>query len=434
MFLDLSQVHIPIDRIRKEYAPDEFNRLKDSIRHGGLINAITVTSLNGHDDYELKTGEHRYQAVLELNAEGHKIPNLPPGQIRAEIWGQMTRRTALLHEWDENNQRVDFNFEEKAKFIRLFHETMIAETKGDWTQELTAHMLRISTASISHYLRIEEAAKEHPEVNKAVTMKAAVKRMKKIEKLKNRKEEVDRQVPEAVKRAEQILACADARDWIRDIPDGSIDLVNFDPPWGEEASHKVAENWEVFEDSTEYSWELTISLLPELYRVLKQDRFLILWLRILEAKNVIDVAKQAGFAFKYEKTPCIWYKPDKVSDQQRFPEKTLIDSYETFILLRKGDPVLHEQGSQNLFVEPRLISSQTMHPTEKPVSLMTRILKLLSGPGETILDPCAGSASFLESGILNYRRVNGCEKSPQFHERGVTRLAEVIGKFTTEKK
>jgi adenine-specific DNA-methyltransferase len=258
--------------------------------------------------------------------------------------------------------------------------------------------------------------------------------MKKIEKLKNRKEEVDRQVPEAVKRAEQILACADARDWIRDIPDGSIDLVNFDPPWGEEASHKVAENWEVFEDSTEYSWELTISLLPELYRVLKQDRFLILWLRILEAKNVIDVAKQAGFAFKYEKTPCIWYKPDKVSDQQRFPEKTLIDSYETFILLRKGDPVLHEQGSQNLFVEPRLISSQTMHPTEKPVSLMTRILKLLSGPGETILDPCAGSASFLESGIINYRRVNGCEKSPQFHERGVTRLAEVIGKFTTEKK
>jgi ParB-like chromosome segregation protein Spo0J len=426
MLINLDQIIVPENRIRQEYSKEKFEGLKDSIRHGGLINAIIVIERNGK--YELKAGEHRLKAIIELNKEGKDIPNVPRDQIRAELWGQLTRRTALLLEWDENERREDFTFLEKSRFIRYFHETMKAES-SDWTAELTAHMLRISTASISHYLRIEESARDNPEVAKAETMKAAVKRMRKIASLKERRDDATRNAPETIKRAEQILHRGDCTIWLKSISESSVDFVNFDPPWGEEASHKVAENWESFDDSSEYSYQLTKDILPELFRVLKQDRFLVIWLRILEAKEIIALAESFGFNHKYAKTPCIWYKPDKVSDQQRFPEKTFIESYETFLFLRKGDPLLHEEGAQNVFVEPRIPVSATIHPTEKPVSLMRRLINLTTSPGEVILDPCAGSASCMVAALDNNRRALGCELNKKYHERGITRLAESLAKF-----
>ena len=132
---------------------------------------------------------------------------------------------------------------------------------------------------------------------------------------------------------------------------------------------------------------------------------------------------------RFGKTPCIWYKPDKVSDQMRFPEKQLIDSYETFLLVRKGDPVFHEKEVQNVFSEPRVPKTSKVHPTEKPLSLMNRLVRLLSLPGEMVFDPTAGSSSFLESAVALKRKALGVELSQKYYERGITRLTEALRKF-----
>jgi site-specific DNA-methyltransferase (adenine-specific) len=109
-----------------------------------------------------------------------------------------------------------------------------------------------------------------------------------------------------------------------------------------------------------------------------------------------------------------------------FPEKQLITSYETFLILRKGDPVFYEKEIQNVFVESRVPLGSTIHPTEKPVALMERLLRLTSVPGETVADPTAGSGSVLEAAYRAFRKPLGCELERSFYERALMRLTEVM--------
>jgi DNA modification methylase len=142
------------------------------------------------------------------------------------------------------------------------------------------------------------------------------------------------------------------------------------------------------------------------------------------------MAESYGFNLQFTRTPCIWYKPDKVADQNSNPEKQLIEAYETFYLLRKGDPIFHERFTHNVFAFERVPLGSIIHPTEKPVALCEPIIKLCTVPGETIVDPTAGSSAFLDAALRTNRRPRGCELSDRYHERGLVRLAEYLKTFS----
>lgn len=424
-------------RIREDYGSEsEWKMFVSSFTKYGQLQPIKVELYQiGSDDsqYRLIAGDRRFKAIAQLNAEGVPIPGLAAGMIEISFRDPAPLHTKLMMEFAENNDRKDFNFIERAKFIRKFHEMMILVHKDTWTQELTAHSLNLSPASISHYLRVEEAVKTNSGVAKAKSLQAAVKRMKVDERIKERKTKVENEGNRAIERASQILTRGDARDWIRQIKDGTIDLVNFDPPWGDNASYKAAENHESFDDETESAEILMQDLLPQIFRILKDDRFCIFWFRAWSSERLATFAEAAGFNLQFTRTPCIWYKTDKTTDQNRVPEKQLIEAYEMFYLLRKGDPLFYEKFTNNVFPFERVKLGSIIHPTEKPLDLNTALLKLCSVPGETVLDPTAGSASFLDAGIRNSRRVLGCELSERYHERGVVRLAEQLKNFSEKK-
>jgi DNA modification methylase len=335
--------------------------------------------------------------------------------------------TKLMMEFAENNERKDFDFIEKARLIRKFHEMMVLDKGEIWTQELTAHSLNLSAASISHYLRVEEAVKTDEGVAKAHSLKAAVKRMKVNERIQERKDATPK---ESISRASSLLSLGDARELFASIDDASTDLVNFDPPWGDDASHKSAENHEAFDDDTEYANQLMSELFPHIFRVLKNDRFCIFWHRAWASETLAKLACSFGFNLQFTRTPCIWYKPDKTADQNRVPEKQLIEAYENFFLLRKGDPLFHEKFTNNVFAFNRVPLGQIIHPTEKPIDLCTATIKLCSVPGESVLDPTAGSSAFLDAALRVGRRARGFELSEKYHERGVVRLADYLKNVT----
>lgn len=418
------------ERIRGDYHGKDWKEFKASFLSLGQLQPIVVTALPD-GKYEIRYGERRWRAIGEHIAEGKTIPGLPNGEIWAASRDDMPRHTKLLLEFGENQQRDDFTFVEKAKFIREFHELMQEEKGKDaWTQELTAHVLNLSPASISHYLRVEEAMKSDPAVGKAQTLDAAVKRMKVAEKLKVRHDEAAKpDDSNSYKRATNILHHGDARDWIVSLEDGSVDLVNFDPPWGGDVSHKAQENHEGFDDSTEYAESLMDALLPQLHRVLKDDRFCIFWFRSWADESMAALAQRHGFNLDFTRTACIWYKPDKIVDQNRIPEKSLVDGYEKFFLLRKGNPIFHERRGNNVFAYNRVPLGSVIHPTEKPVDLCQDIIRLCSVPGEVIVDPTAGSSAFLDAALRINRRAKGCELSETYWSRGVTRLSEYLKTF-----
>lgn len=416
------------ERIREELGEPEIKELMESLLALGQLQPIVVRE-NGDGKYELVAGERRLVACARLAKENKAIKGHEVGYIWAEPRDSVAPHVQLQMEFDENMKRKDFTYIEKARFIRKFHETMEEQAKdvgAQWSNELTAVSLRLSPASISHYLRIEEAVKTDPMIAKAVTLGAAVKRMKLVEKQRARQVEVRDNAAESFESASKILTCGDALELIKTIPDNSIDCINFDPPWGDDVGHKSNENWDGFEDDTVTSDNIINTMLPELYRVLKNDRIMIYWYRAWAYNDMVSRLEGAGFNVKFTRTPCIWYKPDKVSDQNRFPEKQLIESYETFILARKGDPIFYERNWQNVFPYNRVPLAALIHPTEKPMELCDRLLKLLTIPGEVVLDPTAGSCAILHAALLSGRKARGFELSESIHGRGVTRLAECL--------
>lgn len=430
LYIHLSQVKVS-ERLRDDYGDDrDFLEFCESIKRSGLLQAIIVAK-SSDGTYELVAGERRLRAVKRLNEEGSSIPDLdtgstmPAGHIRAEVMGSLPPEADLMLEFEENARRKDFTFQEKAKYVKRMHDMLSARYPSKWTQEMTAEALNLSEGTISYYLNLQEIMANHPEVAKAETMNAAIKRMKRAQHLEVRRIEAQKSPDKAIL-AKEMLVHADAREWLKTIPDASVDLVNLDPPWGDEVSRKAAENWEAFDDSTEYSSELIPVLLSEAFRILKNDRYCIFWYRQWAYAEMLALAIAAGFDLKFTRTPCVWYKIDKVSDQNRFPEKQLIDAYETFLLLRKGNPSFYEKEVQNVFVEPRVSGAELLHPTQKPVGLMERLIRLCSVPGELVVDPCAGSASTLVAAYNAKRKVKGCEAMQTYYDHGLTWLTETL--------
>lgn len=423
MLIAVSEIIVEA-RIREDFGTeDEQAEFAESFKKLGQLQAITVEVAD--NGYRLLAGERRYRAIRAHHEAGTEIPNLKPGYIECTILPKSNEIAQKLKEYAENKERKDFTWQEEAKFIRSVHDTMVAKV-GDgqkWTQDHTAVLLNISQTRISQYLRLDEAVKQDEVIAKASTMDAAVKRLKIRETMKVRHEDAQADT-RAFSQASEIAKLGDARELIKSLPDNSVDFINFDPPWGEDASYKSQNAHEEWDDSSEYSDTLMRELFPELFRVLKPDRFCAFWHRSHATEQMAQLALSFGFNLRHTRTPCIWFKPDKVTDRIMAPDKQLIEAYETFYLLRKGDPVFHEKHTNNVFPFERVKGA--VHPTEKPVDLMLAIIRLATVPGETILDPTAGSFACIDAAIRNSRKAMGWDLSEYNHKIGVTRLTEYL--------
>jgi site-specific DNA-methyltransferase (adenine-specific) len=65
------------------------------------------------------------------------------------------------------------------------------------------------------------------------------------------------------------------------------------------------------------------------------------------------------------------------------------------ILYRDKLPKFNNGGKMvfNAMEWPRDNESEKIHPTQKPVKLLQRLITLFTDPGEVVIDPCSGSGS-----------------------------------------
>jgi site-specific DNA-methyltransferase (adenine-specific) len=68
------------------------------------------------------------------------------------------------------------------------------------------------------------------------------------------------------------------------------------------------------------------------------------------------------------------------------------------------------------------------HPTQKPVSLCAHLIKIYTNPGDLVLDNCAGSGTTLIAAIRTGRRFIGFEKDPKFFEMAKYRVERELNK------
>ena len=57
-----------------------------------------------------------------------------------------------------------------------------------------------------------------------------------------------------------------------------------------------------------------------------------------------------------------------------------------------------------------------VHPTQKPVPLLERLIEIFTDEGDVVIDPCAGSGSTLLAAANTGRRAYGFEIKKEFYE------------------
>jgi DNA modification methylase len=88
-----------------------------------------------------------------------------------------------------------------------------------------------------------------------------------------------------------------------------------------------------------------------------------------------------------------------------------------------------EWGSRAVWQIPSVRANDD-HEAKFPVELPRRIIRLLTNPGDTILDPFMGSGSTAEAAILEGRNYIGIEKCPEYVTLARKRILQILSRPT----
>jgi site-specific DNA-methyltransferase (adenine-specific) len=75
-------------------------------------------------------------------------------------------------------------------------------------------------------------------------------------------------------------------------------------------------------------------------------------------------------------------------------------------------------------VERDTSKTEKLHPTQKPLPLLEQLIQLFTDPGETVIDPVAGSGSSLVAAVNNGRKAFGFEIKKDFFKTAKTWIRE----------
>ncbi len=87
------------------------------------------------------------------------------------------------------------------------------------------------------------------------------------------------------------------------------------------------------------------------------------------------------------------------------------------LLYRDRLPKFNNEGRMifNCFEYPRDTETRKVHPTQKPVLLLDRLIEIFTDKGDVVIDPCAGSGTTLLAAAQCGRKAYGFEIKKDFY-------------------
>jgi len=230
------------------------------------------------------------------------------------------------------------------------------------------------------------------------------------------------------------LIQGDCLERMKDIPDGSVDMVLTDPPYG----------------TTACKWDSVIPFEPmwrQLKRIIKPNgaivmtasqpftttlissnmkmfRYEMVWAKnrgtgIFKAKKM-PLKSHENILIFYEKLPT--YIPQMTEGkpytcrQGKQSKAFGLDTGKEIVTINKGERyplTVHSFKSTN---------GKNIHPTQKPVALMEYLIKTYTNEGETVLDFAMGSFTTAIACLNTKRSFIGIEKDEHYFQVGKDRL------------
>lgn len=206
----------------------------------------------------------------------------------------------------------------------------------------------------------------------------------------------------------------DCLELMKNIPDGSVDLVLTDPPYGMDfQSHFRKEMYSKIGNDKVLDW--LESYVDECFRILKDNTavyFFCSW-------HNVDIFKQAIEKKFKIKNILIWEKNNTSMGDLK---GSYASKYEMIIFAHKGRKLLNGFRYADVIKANR--TGNKVHPTEKPVDLLELFIKNSSDENEIVFDGFMGSGSCGVACINTNRKFIGIELDKGYFDIAEKRINE----------
>jgi site-specific DNA-methyltransferase (adenine-specific) len=231
--------------------------------------------------------------------------------------------------------------------------------------------------------------------------------------------------------ADWTLHLGDCLDVLRAIPDKSVDHVITDPPYEAEAHTKQRRVRRGPGDRNAKVEPLSFQPIADTMRAdiaAEFGRLAKRWaLAFCQAEAVAawrDAMEAGGMSWRRS---CVWIKPDGMpqltGDRPGMGYESIACAHAPCRSKWNGG------GRVGVFAAMKNRGARTGtdwgdggHPTIKPLDLMLELVDLFTDPGETILDPFAGSGTTGVACLRLGRKFIWCELDPKYHALATERL------------
>ena len=208
----------------------------------------------------------------------------------------------------------------------------------------------------------------------------------------------------------------DCLELMKNIPDGSVDLVLTDPPYGMafKSNYRKEKYNEIKNDK---SLEWLEKYVGECFRILKQNTavyFCCSW-------HNVDVFKQAIEKKFKIKNILIWEKNNTSMGDLK---ASYAPKYEMIIFAHKGRKLLKGFRYADIIKANR--TGNKLHPTEKPVDLLELFIKNSSDENAVVFDGFMGSGSTGVACVNTNRHFIGIELDEGYFNIAKERIEKSI--------
>lgn len=447
---------IVLNRSRQDVG--DITDLANSIISVGQLNPILISSEN-----VLIAGERRLRAIQKLKRK----------TIEVRVVDGVTTDDQMLIELLENLHRKDFTWHEDIDLKYKLHCAWKKQAKQngqDWGYRATAKRLRCSLGGLSSDLALSEVLKIFPELKEQATKsrarevyKALGEQAKALQRMNNLSEEeqenlrklqagtidlpnkntVPDHVIEGTKEAADKVANLEEdkssldlnikviyisenyKKFIDKIPNGSVGLVELDPPYAIDYDTNYGENNNKLRTSTDWKekelYEFYYNYLPLIYEKMMDASWVLCWTGKEHFSRTRQIANDIGF---FTQEPGVWVK---TGGSTNVPKKNLVSNWEMYLLFRKGNAEFNTPSLLSAINVPTVPPSQRIHQWEKPIGLYDHFFKALAKPGTIFLSPFAGSGNCLISAAKTKMLPYGCDKSNKYIPQFYSRLQNYLG-------
>jgi DNA modification methylase len=201
----------------------------------------------------------------------------------------------------------------------------------------------------------------------------------------------------------------DCIEVMHQLPADSVDFVLTDPPY---LVNYLDRSRRSIHNDSNAAW--LKPAMAEVYRLLKNDRLMLCFYGWSRVHHFMNAWMEAGFR-----------PAGHIVFVKRYTSKTRFVRYqhEQAYLLAKGNPSLPAHAISD--VQSFEYTGNTFHPTQKPVSALSRIIQAFTRPDDLVLDSFCGSASTCAAALLSGRRFLGIELDANYFRLASARIERI---------